>query len=185
MKKKQLRKLNENTRLGVFLYNRDMLNDYKSFYTNIRNKFEGKETWIIAANNVLTYFFYIAYPCLLLFIFLKHRELLLRFVLIPAISFIFLSVIRDKINEQRPYEAYDIVPIIHKDTKGNSMPSRHIFSSVIISMCFLYFHIPTGITMLLISILACCIRVIGGVHFPLDVAVGYICGFVSGLLLFL
>lgn len=159
--------------------------NYVDFYTKIRNKYKGKEDWINIANRVLTYFFYIAYPSLLIFIFIKHRDLLLKFILIPAISFIVLSVIRKFINQKRPYEQYDIKPIIHKETTGNSMPSRHIFSSVLISMCFMYFHYPTGITMLIVSCISCFVRVIGGVHYPLDVVVGYICGIVSGLLLFL
>lgn len=159
--------------------------NYVEFYSNIRNKYKGKEKWVNIANLVLTYFFYIAYPCLLVFIFIKHRDVLLKFILIPAISFIVLSLIRKMICKKRPYELYDIDPIIHKESTGNSMPSRHIFSATIISMCFMYFHVPTGITMLLISVIASYIRVIGGVHFPIDVIIGYICGILSGLLLFL
>lgn len=168
----------------LFCYNVNAMN-YLKFYQNIRDRWEGKEKWIRIANLVLTYFFYISYPALLVFIFVKNKNLLWKFILIPGISFVLLSWIRDKINKNRPYEQYPIDPIIKKETKGNSMPSRHIFSSVIISMCFLYFHVPTGLTMLLLSVISSVIRVIGGVHYPIDVAIGFLCGLICGFLLFL
>ena len=79
-------------------------------------------------NNCLTWVFYIMYPGLLLDTLFMHREVFLKVLLIPAATFIVVSLIRTRINEPRPYEVEDIIPLIKKDTKGKSMPSRHVLS---------------------------------------------------------
>ena len=72
---------------------------------------------------------------------------------------------------------YDFKPIIEKNKKGESMPSRHVFSAFIIGMAFLYIgEIPLGIIGLIIAI----VRVISGVHFPKDVIVGALVGILCG-----
>ena len=38
----------------------------------------------------------------------------------PAVSFVLLTVVRAWINRPRPYEAFEVSPVIKKDTKGNS-----------------------------------------------------------------
>jgi membrane-associated phospholipid phosphatase len=96
-----------------------------------------------------------------------------------------LTAVRAKINRPRPYETWDIDPLIHKDTKGNSMPSRHVFSSAVISMAWLRILPPVGAALLVISAAAALIRVIGGVHYPSDVMIGFLAGAAAGALLFL
>ena len=65
------------------------------------------------------------------------------------------------------------------------MPSRHVFSSVIISMTILYLNKPLGIFFLIVSFLEACIRVIAGLHYVSDVLVGYILGILFGLIYFI
>lgn len=50
-----------------------------------------------------------------------------KLILTPFTSFILVSVIRKCIDAKRPYEKYNIKPLFVKDTKGESMPSRHVF----------------------------------------------------------
>jgi len=90
-----------------------------------------------------------------------------------------------RINQPRPYEKWAIQPLLAKDTSGKSMPSRHVFSATVISMCLFYFFWLPGLICLLLSAGLAAVRVIGGVHYPKDVLVGYLCGICWGALLFL
>ncbi len=60
------------------------------------------------------------------------------------------------------------------------MPSRHVFSATIISMACLHASLTMGMICLTLSAFLGLVRVLGGVHFPKDVVVGYICGLVVG-----
>ena len=73
-----------------------------------------------------------------------------KLILTPLTSFILVSVIRKCIDAKRPYEKYNIKPLFIKETKGESMPSRHVFSITIIAMCWLYVSVPVGIIMLML-----------------------------------
>ena len=107
------------------------------------------------------------------------------YLFIPASGFVILSFLRKKINAPRPYEVWEIVPLLDRDSPGQSMPSRHVFSATIISMACLHASLTMGMICLTLSAFLGLVRVLGGVHFPKDVVVGYICGLVWGVLFFL
>ena len=107
------------------------------------------------------------------------------YVFVPASGFVILSFLRKKINAPRPYEEWDIKPLLDRDSPGQSMPSRHVFSATIISMACLHASLTMGMICLILSALLGLVRVLGGVHFPKDVVVGYICGLVWGVIFFL
>lgn len=109
----------------------------------------------------------------------------LMYVFIPVSGFVILSFLRKKINAPRPYEVWEIVPLLDRDSPGKSMPSRHVFSASIISMACLHASLSVGVILLVFSALLGLVRVLGGVHFPKDVVVGYICGLVWSVLFFL
>jgi len=137
-------------------------------------------------NRAMTLFMPLVYGLVLLSAYInKGWKGLLAFWLLPAIGFCLLSIIRKRINQPRPYEKWAIQPLLDKDTSGKSMPSRHVFSAALISMCLLYFFWLPGLLCLLLSAGLAAVRVIGGVHYPKDVLVGYLCGICWGALLFL
>lgn len=107
------------------------------------------------------------------------------YLFIPASGFVILSFLRKKINAPRPYEEWDIKPLLDRDSPGQSMPSRHVFSATTISMACLHASLSVGVILLVLSALLGLVRVLGGVHFPKDVVVGYICGLVWGVIFFL
>ena len=107
------------------------------------------------------------------------------YLFIPASGFVILSFLRKKINTPRPYEKWDIKPLLDRDSPGQSMPSRHVFSATIISMACLHASLTMGMICLTLSAFLGLVRVLGGVHFPKDVVVGYICALVWGVLFFL
>ena len=135
-----------------------------------------------AVGKAATLAVYAAYPLLLLYLGKTgdFRRLVIS-VLIPGLSFVLLSAVRSRINRPRPYETWDITPLIPKDTKGNSMPSRHVFSTAVIAMAWIPVSLPAGILLLLVAVLESVIRVLGGVHYPSDVAAGYLIGVLAGL----
>lgn len=141
------------------------------------------------ANKVITDAVYVAYPCLLVWLAYAAATgaagaagMLLRAALVPGISFALVTVLRKVINAPRPYEVFDAAPVIPKDTRGNSFPSRHAFSIFVIAMTFCA-CCPlawAGPVMLVAGVLLAVIRVVSGVHFPCDVVVGALLGMLAG-----
>lgn len=137
---------------------------------------------LLGANRCLTLLCYVLYPLLLVLLLMQGSPLFLRCLLTAGISFCALSAFRKVYNAPRPYEALDITPLIRKDTRGKSFPSRHVFSVAVIAMCWLAYQPPVGIAMLLVCVLMAFIRVLGGIHYPRDVIAGAAVGILSGLI---
>ena len=110
---------------------------------------------------------------------------LAAYILVPALGFVLLTLVRKWINQPRPYETWEIIPLLDRDSPGQSMPSRHVVSATIISMACVHASLSVGVIRLILSVFLGLVRVLGGVHYPKDVVVGYICGLVWGVLFFL
>lgn len=133
-------------------------------------------------NKLITTVVYITYPLVLAFLVITQDARFWRVLVIPAISFVLVSLIRYYINAPRPYEVSNSVPIIKKDTKGKSFPSRHVFSVFVIASTLYYISNPLGLFLMVAGIGLAIIRVVGGVHFPRDVIIGAIIGILAGVL---
>ena len=105
----------------------------------------------------------------------------LRMVAVPAFTFGLVTFLRARWDTPRPYELYDIDPIIHKDTQGKSMPSRHIASAVIIACALTWLHLDWGVLAFVACFAVAFTRIVGGVHFPQDVAVAAAISLVCGI----
>ena len=138
-------------------------------------------------NRMMTVLMPLAYLTLLGTSFISKGlgNVLYAYILVPASGFVLLTLVRKWINQPRPYEAWGIIPLLDKDSSGNSMPSRHVFSATIISMACLHANLPVGLILLVLSALLGLVRVLGGVHYPKDVIAGSACGMVWGFLFFL
>lgn len=148
-------------------------------YEKIKNyigQYENGAKTLNILNKLTTTIVYVTYPIFLLILLINRDSRFWKVLLVPAISFILVSAFRSHINLPRPYEVLDIVPIIKKDTKGKSFPSRHVFSVFIIAMTLYYISVPTGVFLMVLGSLIAVIRVVGGVHFPRDVIFGAIIG---------
>ena len=159
--------------------------DYSQFYQQLTGRIRESDAACFvlrAAGKAATGVMFAAYPLLLALLGARGETgQLIRTILVPGLSFVLLTLVRAKINRPRPYESWKIAPLIHKDTRGNSMPSRHIFSSAVISVSWFHLNPAAGIVMLLITGAAAWIRVLGGVHYPSDVAAGFLTGILAGI----
>ena len=163
------------------------MKNYQEWYRNISSKLTSHPTLLFLLlnfNRLMTVAMPLVYVTLLVTTYLQ-LGLGQRVGVYLLVPFVFLSLFRKKINHPRPYETWDIRPLLDKDSSGRSMPSRHVFSATIISMACLHASLPVGLACLLFSALLGLVRVLGGVHYPKDVLVGYACGLVWGFLFFL
>ena len=166
------------------------MKNYQKWYDHIVANIENKPfllSLLRTFNGLMAVVMPIVYLTLLATTYLQQGlgKQVLMYVFIPASGFVILSFLRKKINAPRPYEEWDIKPLLDRDSPGQSMPSRHVFSASIISMACLHASLSVGVILLVLSALLGLVRVLGGVHFPKDVVVGYICGLVWGVIFFL
>jgi len=169
---------------------RKYMKNYQEWYDHIAGKIENRPIFLRLLrtfNRFMTVVMPIVYLTLLTTIYFREGfgKQVLIYVFIPASGFVILSLLRKKINAPRPYEEWDIKPLLDRDSPGQSMPSRHVFSASIISMACLHASLSVGIILLVLSVLLGLVRVLGGVHYPKDVLVGYACGLVWGVIFFL
>ena len=166
------------------------MKNYQEWYDHIAGNI-GNKPFLLSLlrtfNRFMTVVMPMIYLTLLATTYLQQGlgKQVLIYVFIPASGFVILSFLRKKINAPRPYEEWDIKPLLDRDSPGQSMPSRHVFSATIISMACLHASLTMGMICLILSALLGLVRVLGGVHFPKDVVVGYICGLVWGVIFFL
>lgn len=149
----------------------------KSTYINMINYFREHprlSRLLIYINRIITYGVFLLYPFMIAYLTYIKSPILLKAILVPLDSFIVLSVSRFMLNRPRPYEKFDTNPIIDKDTKGKSFPSRHVFSAFIISFTCLWCVQVGWLSGILIAgaLLLAIIRVLLGVHFVSDVIAG-------------
>ena len=165
-----------------------MKEDYFKFYQHITAPFY-RHPWTIpllrAVNKFVVWTMYVAYIVILVWVGKNNVLKAGPFLLIPGIGFILLSFIRQQIDAPRPYEKFPINPLILRQKTGDSLPSRHVFSATVIAMCGLRLNLILGVIFLVLAVASAVTRVIGGVHFPRDVVIGFICGFICGSFLFL
>ena len=166
------------------------MKNYQEWYDHIAGNI-GNKPFLLSLlrtfNRFMTVVMPIVYLTLLTTIYFREGfgKQFLMYVFIPASGFVILSFLRKKINTPRPYEEWAIKPLLDRDSPGQSMPSRHVFSATIISMACLHASLTMGMICLTLSAFLGLVRVLGGVHYPKDVVVGYICALVWGVLFFL
>lgn len=127
---------------------------------------------LVFVNKVLTAIGYTAYPLLLILLAMFDRALLLRCIVVPAVSFVAVSVFRYFYDAPRPYDISDVEPIIKKETHGKSFPSRHTFCMFMIAASWFVWQPVVGLVLGVCAIVMAVVRVAGGVHFPRDVIAG-------------
>ena len=158
---------------------------YERWYEGIEQYFRKWEMLfdlLVFFNTWIPRLVYISYPLLLLFLIFTKDERAVEVLLVPFAAFLFTTIIRKVKNEPRPYEKYTIRPLIPREKKGESFPSRHTLSILIIAMAFLYINTALGILFLLLGVILAAVRVAAGIHFPRDVIAAALISLVFGLI---
>ena len=148
---------------------RKYMKNYQEWYDHIASKIENKPIFLRLLrtfNRFMTVVMPMIYLTLLATTYLQQGlgKQVLIYVFIPASGFVILSFLRKKINAPRPYEEWTIKPLLDRDSPGQSMPSRHVFSATIISMACMHASLPIGMICLTLSAFLGLVRVLGGVH---------------------
>ena len=74
-----------------------------------------------------------------------------RVLAVPAAVYVLGTLLRAAINRPRPYEALNFTPLFPKDTKGQSMRSRHCFSAAAIVAAAFTVWVPLGVAACLLA----------------------------------
>ena len=150
--------------------------------------------WIIALNRWLPAVPFACYPLLLVLLNVRMfrlfpvdrtaaldlMQLIVRAILVPALVFLGGTLLRAKLNFPRPYEQPGFTPLVKKETRGKSFPSRHALSAAVLAAVWCYFYPAAGACMVVVALLICVLRVLTGAHYIRDVAVGAVLGFALG-----
>ena len=103
-------------------------------------------------------------------------------LIFSAIPFIIVTAVRKLINAPRPYELYVFYKIPPKEKKGQSFPSRHVFSAFLIATLAIPTSIPLSAALFTVGICLSVSRVLLGMHFIRDVTAGALIGIISGII---
>ena len=99
---------------------------------------------------------------------------------ISGLGFIFVTVMRKLIPAKRPYEVLDFTKTPPREKKGESFPSRHAFSAVVIAILSLSLTPWCIIALIPLALGVCLPRALVGIHYPRDIIVGALIGILFG-----
>lgn len=126
----------------------------------------------------------ISYAAVLGFELFRNLVFGAELLAVTLIPFILGTVLRRVINRPRPYEALD-TPLLEglrvKGRRGESFPSRHTLSAMLIGSAVCFIHLPLGIVLLGLGVCVGACRVLLGYHFLSDVLAGGAVGALSGV----
>lgn len=114
-----------------------------------------------------------------------------QFVLVQsAVAFflarvVIITIINLFYKRERPYQKFSLNPITSnflsfKTTRPNSFPSRHTLAYMAVAAVIVMYYPVIGAGLVVVSILAGVGRIVLGYHWPSDVIVGAILGYLVG-----
>ena len=119
---------------------------------------------------------YLLYAGLAVLMMLRGNSLLWPLLAVPAVVFVLGTALRRAINRPRPYETLGFAPLFPKDTKGQSLPSRHCFSAACIAVAAVRVSPVCALILGVLALLIALTRVLSGVHYISDVLAGLVFG---------
>lgn len=160
---------------------------YKKYYPKIYTFITKKKSRLIIFKLIykgLPAVVFLSYFILLSTLLVQRDSRTLECITVPLGVFVTVTMIRGFVNRPRPYETLAIVSVFDKDTKGKSFPSRHSACAAVIAMTALYVEPIFGIILMAVSILIALSRVLGGVHYPIDAAAGFLYAVIMSVICF-
>lgn len=124
----------------------------------------------------------IAYAAVLVYTYVESLRDAAYMLIFSAVPFVIVTVVRKYINAPRPYELYHFYKNPPKQKRGQSFPSRHVFSAFIIATLSTTVSIPLAAALFAVGISLAASRVLLGMHFIRDAVAGALIGIISGIL---
>lgn len=87
-------------------------------------------------------------------------------------AYLVTAIIKHVVQNPRPFVVLQDTKILFTDT-GYSFPSSHAGAFAALATVIYFHHKPAGILFGIAAVLISIARVIGGVHYPLDIIVGW------------
>ena len=145
--------------------------DYPSWYMKVSKPFRSAKAARVldVLDRGLVAVIAVAYIAALAWLAVSGDARFLKALIVPAATFALVTAIRSTLDKPRPYALHDIDPILVKERKGKSFPSRHVSSAVVIACTLLWLDAAWGIPALVACAVVAFTRIVGGVHFPRDV----------------
>ena len=129
---------------------------------------------ICATSYVATLFYFCFY--------IKEPMVALKLLLSAMIPYIIVTVMRRLIKAPRPYELYGFYSVFPKNKRGQSFPSRHVFSAFVIATLCWIVSPWLSVALFALGVYLAVSRVLLGIHFIRDVVAGAFIGIISGIL---
>lgn len=129
-------------------------------------------------------FFFVCYGVGALVLALTKPPLLVRFLAIPFLVLCYNSFLRKLINRKRPFVRFSLTPLLSHEENG-SCPSNHAASAMVIALAFYLINPYISMVLVVLALFTGVSRVCAGVHYPLDVLLGWLIGGLTGILGFL
>jgi undecaprenyl-diphosphatase len=150
------------------------------------NNFAGKDPWLdgIIIFSAVDLGYLLAIP--LLYLAWRRRDLA-REIIATAVLAVILSrgviteVIRYLHHKQRPFAVLDVRQIIDHSS-GSAFPSGHAAFFFALSAAVFAYDRRYGVWFFVVATLISIARVIGGIHWPLDIIAGAVVGIFSAVL---
>lgn len=160
-----------------------MVYNYKIFFLlfNFSNKSLLTKKLTIFFTNLSKPFFLFFYILGGIYILFFNFNLIIffKYFFVPLFLLIFIRILKVFFNFKRPFQVFNITPLVFH-SPGKSFPSNHSASSCVISFSLGYLYPPFFIFFLITSFFTSILRIMVGVHFPVDVFFGFIFGLIFG-----
>ena len=163
---------------------KDAMIDYPKIYRRIYSSRVWMDT-LRHLDRLIVLFISVAFVTYLAFYFFFHSPLeAILYMMVSGVPLLAVTLMRRYFDFKRPYEVYDFeaMGITPPSSKmGKSFPSRHAFSAFLIGTLMIELMLPLGVVILVLALLMSVARVLLGLHFLRDVAVGAALGVAMGV----
>ncbi len=156
--------------------------DEKLFFSLIKHTQNKKIGFLVKLIAVYSsVFFIVFYGMFTVYLITTRNPNLLPFIIGPALSLLSVIVIRRFLKRKRPFETYDIKPLILHE-KGTSFPSKHGTSAFAIAFAIMWLYPFWGGIGFILALLTGLSRIMVGVHYPSDILGGLLIAMITSVL---
>ncbi len=108
---------------------------------------------------------------------LKAAYLGFQFVLAVTLTWIIIKMIKVVVAYPRPFETLENINVLLQKTGGDSFPSGHAGLTMSVATMAYFYKPKLGVLLFVFAFLIAISRIYVGVHYPIDVVIGMLIGF--------